>query len=193
MEEKDTILTFDTLYTTNEIQLLKLALPLLSPSLRPFVAIIIKGKELKYCMEQLPRGKVENASVELQYLDVFLDNALPYCSKSQKQLFMQLKNFKKSLDMFEKMKGMMDLMEEDTFTEMGDLFQFLGNNEPADFNKSADSDKSADSNESADSNKSADFNESSNSVFNQFIQNSMSDEQAEMFAKFKKQFEEATE
>ena len=38
MEYNDTILTFDTLYTTNEIQLLKLALPLLSNQLQPIAA-----------------------------------------------------------------------------------------------------------------------------------------------------------
>ena len=46
MEYNDTILTFDTLYTTNEIQLLKLALPLLSNQLQPIAATLIKLREL---------------------------------------------------------------------------------------------------------------------------------------------------
>jgi hypothetical protein len=55
MEYNDTILTFDTLYTTNEIQLLKLALPLLSNQLQPIAATLIKMRELEYCLCPIQR------------------------------------------------------------------------------------------------------------------------------------------
>ena len=110
MERDDAILTFDTLYTTNEIQILKLALPLLSPSLRPYAAILIKGRELHYCLSLLPQKKITDAALELSGLGQFLDQALPYCNPKQRELFLQLKNMKKRIEMFEKMRRMMELL-----------------------------------------------------------------------------------
>lgn len=181
MEDKDTILTFDTLYTTNEIQILKLALPLLSASLRPFAALFIKCRELKYCMDQLPKGKIENASFELQYLDVFLDNALPYCTPRQKELFLQLKNIKKSLAMFEQMKSMMALFGDEGAGDFDNMFQFFGA-----MNESSAATATSTENKKDENKKDA---ENQHSFLNQFIQNSLSGEQAEMFEKFKQQFE----
>ena len=126
MEQNDAILTFDTLYTTNEIQILKLALPLLSPSLRPYAALLIKGKELKHCMDRLPKSKIEHASLELSYLDAFLDNALPYCTEKQSEWIRQIKQIKHSIDMFEKMKGMMTFFGDEDGTDINSLFQAFG-------------------------------------------------------------------
>jgi len=126
MDHNDAILTFDTLYTTNEIQILKLALPLLSPSLRPYAALLIKGKELKHCMDRLPKNKIEHASLELSYLDAFLDNALPYCNEKQSEWIRQIKQIKHSIDMFEKMKGMMSFFGDEDGTDISSLFQAFG-------------------------------------------------------------------
>ncbi len=162
MDQSDAILTFDTLYTTNEIQILKLALPLLSPSLRPYAALLIKGKELKYCMEHLPKTKIEHASIELSYLDVFLDNALPYCNEKQSDLIRQLKQLKHSIDMFEKMKQMMSVFSEENASEISNLFQAFGTTKPEDSSQSPED----------------------------IIHNMMTGEQAELFEHFKKKFEE---
>lgn len=174
MEDNDSILTFDTLYTTNEIQILKLALPLLSASLRPFAALIIKGKELKYCFEQLPKGKIENASLELHYLDTFLESALPYCNARQRELFFQLKNIRKTLDMVEQMKSLMTLFGEDDLSDLGGMLRFFD---------------SATTQKNAESFSAEKTDRVENSFLNQFIQSSLSGEQAEMFEKFKRQFE----
>ncbi|MBE5881764.1 MAG: hypothetical protein E7289_05620 [Lachnospiraceae bacterium] len=162
MEPNDTILTFDTLYTTNEIQILKLALPLLSPSLRPYAALLIKGKELKYCMDQLPKSRIEHAALELSYLDVFLENALPYCSPRQKEVISQIKQIKHSLDMFEKMKGMMSVFGEDAPDDISTLFHMFGQSEADSRTKPPED----------------------------FLRSVMSGEQADMFEMYKKKFEE---
>ena len=162
MEQNDAILTFDTLYTTNEIQILKLALPLLSPSLRPYAALLIKGKELKYCMERLPKSKIEHASFELSYLDAFLDNALPYCNEKQSELIRQLKQLKHSIDMFEKMKGMMSVFGDEDASEISNLFQAFGTATPEDAEKNPED----------------------------MLRSMMSGEQAELFEQFKKKFDE---
>lgn len=162
MDQNDAILTFDTLYTTNEIQILKLALPLLSPSLRPYAALLIKGKELKYCMERLPKAKIEHASLELSYLDAFLDSALPYCNEKQSELICQLKQLKHSIDMFEKMKHMMSFFGEEDASEISALFQAFGHPKTEENNQNPED----------------------------MLRNMMSGEQAELFEQFKKKFEE---
>lgn len=162
MEQNDAILTFDTLYTTNEIQILKLALPLLSPSLRPYVALLIKGKELKYCMDHLPKNKIEHASLELSYLDVFLENALPYCTEKQADLIHRLKNLKHNIDMFEKMQGMMSMFGGEDLSDISSLFGTFGQSDPMQDSASPED----------------------------MLRSVMSGEQAEMFEQFKKKFEE---
>ena len=162
MEQNDAILTFDTLYTTNEIQILKLALPLLSPSLRPYAALLIKGKELKYCMDRLPKSKIEHASLELSYLDVFLDNALPYCNEKQSELVHQLKQLKHSIDMFEKMKHMMSFFGEEDASEISNLFRAFGQTNSENPTQNPED----------------------------LLHSMMSGEQAELFEQFKKKFEE---
>ena len=84
MEYNDTILTFDTLYTTNEIQLLKLALPLLSNQLQPIAATLIKMRELEYCLSRLPHTKIHDFSIAVDRLDTFFDSAMPFCNQQQK-------------------------------------------------------------------------------------------------------------
>lgn len=179
MESNDAILTFDTLYTTNEIQILKLALPLLSPSLRPYIALLIKGKEMKYCMDQLPKAKMEHVALELDYLDVFLDSALPYCNAKQRSMFLQLKQLKQSLGMFEKMKGMMSMFDDDSFSDFGTLFEAFGR-----------SDGFSGVFTDMVSGKPSTENDASSSAAEDFMRSAMSPEQAEMFEVFKKKFEE---
>ncbi len=174
MEHNDTILTFDTLYTTNEIQILKLALPLLSASLRPYAALLIKGKELKYCMEQLPKNRIEHAALELSYLEAFLDSAIPYCNEKQKELFSQIKQLKHSIDMFEKMKGMMSLFGEDGASDIGNLFQAFGQSGTMPDLSGFMSGQAPSGNTSPED----------------LLRSAMSGEQADMFEAFKKKFEE---
>lgn len=162
MEQNDAILTFDTLYTTNEIQILKLALPLLPPALQPYAAMLIKGKELQYCMDRLPKAKIEHVSFELSYLDVFFDNALPYCNKTQSDFILRLKQLKQSIDMFEKMKSMMSLFDEDGVSDLNSLFQAFGGNQSS----------------------------SSAASPEEMLRSVMSDDQADLFEQFKKKFEE---
>lgn len=162
MEPNDAILTFDTLYTTNEIQILKLAIPLLSPQLQPYAALLIKCRELKHCLDRLPKNKIEHASLQLSYLDAFLDSAMPYCNEKQSAAIKQLKQLKHSIDMFEKMKGMMSMFGEDGAADLGSLFQAFGQTTCSQPENNPE----------------------------ELLRSVMSGEQADMFELFKKKFEE---
>lgn len=113
MEYNDTILTFDTLYTTNEIQLLKLALPLLSNQLQPIAATLIKMRELEYCLSRLPHTKIHDFSIAVDRLDTFFDSAMPFCNQQQKKLFSQLRQMKQSMKMMEKMQTILQMLPPD--------------------------------------------------------------------------------
>lgn len=113
MEYNDTILTFDTLYTTNEIQLLKLALPLLSNQLQPIAATLIKMRELEYCLSRLPHTKIQDFSIAVDRLDTFFDSAMPFCNQQQKKLFSQLRQMKQSMKMMEKMQTILQMLPPD--------------------------------------------------------------------------------
>ena len=113
MEYNDTILTFDTLYTTNEIQLLKLALPLLSSQLQPIAATLIKMRELEYCLSRLPHTKIQDFSIAVDRLDTFFDSAMPFCNQQQKKLFSQLRQMKQSMKMMEKMQTILQMLPPD--------------------------------------------------------------------------------
>ena len=121
MEYNDTILTFDTLYTTNEIQLLKLALPLLSVQLQPVAATLIKMRELEYCLSRLPHTKIQDFSIAIDRLDTFFDSAMPFCNQQQKKLFSQLRRMKQSMKMMEKMQTILQMLPPDAmpFSENG--------------------------------------------------------------------------
>lgn len=113
MEYNDTILTFDTLYTTNEIQLLKLALPLLSNQLQPIAATLIKMRELEYCLSRLPHTKIQDFSIAVDRLDTFFDSAMPFCNQQQKKLFSQLRQMKQSMKMMERMQTILQMLPPD--------------------------------------------------------------------------------
>ncbi len=113
MEYNDTILTFDTLYTTNEIQLLKLALPLLSVQLQPIAATLIKMRELEYCLSRLPHTKIQDFSIAVDRLDAFFDSAMPFCNPQQKKIFSQLRQMKRSMNMMEKMQTILQMLPPD--------------------------------------------------------------------------------
>lgn len=113
MEYNDTILTFDTLYTTNEIQLLKLALPLLSVQLQPIAATLIKMRELEYCLSRLPHTKIQDFSIAVDRLDAFFDSAMPFCNAQQKKIFSQLRQMKRSMKMMEKMQTILQMLPPD--------------------------------------------------------------------------------
>lgn len=161
MEHNDAILTFDTVYTTNEIQILKLALPLLSSQIQPYAALLIKSRELKYCLDRLPKTRIEHASLELSYLDAFLDNALPYCNEKQGALIRQLKQLKQSIDMFEKMKSMMSVFGDNDAVDITSLFQAFGQPKTSEEQNSPED----------------------------MLRSVMSGEQTEMFEQFKKKFD----
>lgn len=70
--KSDKVLAFDTLYTSNHIQMLKIFLPYLDSNLQKYLAIYIKYSELQYTLSFYKKRKGKSISVkETRLLRIF--------------------------------------------------------------------------------------------------------------------------
>lgn len=121
MEEKGTslITAFDSMFTTNRIQMLKVLLSWLPPAQQGSFAIYIKFLELQYTFTLLRRHPETRLTGSRQLsADFFsgdntdtielLDELLPFSSPSERPKIEGMKNMLQSMS---KMKEMMEMME----------------------------------------------------------------------------------
>ena len=128
---KETIIAFDTLLTTNHIQMLKVFLSYLPPEQQSTLAIYIKFSELQYTMQlmrQSPgrpiyRGHRTVLSLSslmdgslLQHdregVIELLDELLPYSDFRERARIQEFKNMLNSVGQIREMLEMMDMMKE---------------------------------------------------------------------------------
>lgn len=140
MEEKDVILAFDQLYTTNHIQILKLAYEKLSDDKKPYLAVVIKYLEFKYTFSLL--SDLKRCSLICNLSDIikdfspgqlskeklseifsFLEKIKPYCNESESALLLKILNIKKSMDSMDQIMPMLKLMN--SFQDENDSLNIL--------------------------------------------------------------------
>lgn len=150
-----TITAFDSLFTTNRIQMLKILLPWLAPGQQSGFAVYIKLLELQYTLTFLRRhpdtrllGNGKQLSADFFQGDnedtlKLLDELLPFSSQEDRSRIENMKsmmaNFRKMQEMMDMMKMMQELFPEgmgtdnpmDMFSGMSDsglssLFQMFG-------------------------------------------------------------------
>ena len=154
MEEKgrEIITAFDTVLTTNRIQMMKVFLSYLAPELQSGLAVYIKFSELQYVMQlarQFPRRPVlQNRRTVLSFKSLMdgslfvkdqagvlelLDELLPFSAPSERKRILDLKNMLVSMSRMREMMEMMEMMKE-LFPEgmgesgggFGDMFSAMG-------------------------------------------------------------------
>lgn len=153
MEEKgrETITAFDTAFTTNRIQMMKVFLSYLAPELQSGLAVYIKFSELKYVMQlarQFPgRPTLQGRSTVLSFKSLMdgslfekdqagvlelLDELLPFSSPNERSRIQNLKNMLINLSRMREMMDMMDMMKElfpegmgDSNGNFGDMFSAM--------------------------------------------------------------------
>ena len=112
---KNNIHAFDTLFTSNHIQMYKLLLPYMDPSLQKNIAIYIKYMELQYTMfffkEHPSTGMHFEKSSDIK--EVF-EELLPLCSPKEKEYL------SKYAEMFTTMDNIKEMME--TVSTLKQLF-----------------------------------------------------------------------
>ena len=126
--DKDYLQTFDALYTTNQIQIMKILLPYCSPDSRRGLAVMIKFMEFDYTL-RLTRSHPESfrdEAIPFSLSDI-CDKIKNYCPPQVRSMLEQFQSIQNAMQMYEEMKQYMD------------LFQGMSTNE-ADGTAAADSD-----------------------------------------------------
>lgn len=125
MDEKDQdhVLAFDTLFTTNRVQIIKCLLPYLDYELQRSLAIMIKYQELKYTISYFQNHPYQICScskADKPDIHKLLLTLLPYCSQSQKEMLKQVDQMFSAMEMYQEMSQMMELMKDVKGPENGD-------------------------------------------------------------------------
>lgn len=114
----DKVIAFDTLFTTNHIQMMKVLMNYVEPSRQKTMAVYIKFLELQYTLsffKKHPHSSLSQHPKDSSFsTTTLLDELLPFCTSDQQEQFRQIKNM---MDTFENMQGMME-----TIQMMKDLF-----------------------------------------------------------------------
>ena len=116
--EQDQITAFDTLYTNNHIQICKMAMMLLPPEKQRFAAVFIKYLEFNYTLQlcfsfscsSLPDQS--GCGLNKDAFTDFLPKILPFCTQKEADLVKKILSFKSTLDSFEQMKPMLDMLSQ---------------------------------------------------------------------------------
>lgn len=118
-EEAANVMAFDALYTTNQIQKLKVLLPYIEPSMQKNMAVYIKYMELQYTMRYVRRHpfQISGCSIrdgqdqkpDLQSLCLQL--AL-YSSPEEIRQLEQLRNMLQTMETFQEMSQTISALQE---------------------------------------------------------------------------------
>ena len=115
--QSDRVLAFDSLFTTNHIQMLKLLVGYMEPSIQGRMAVYIKFMELKHTLKVVANHPAISVSpcVSLQSsgaISSLLDEMSPFCRPEEKEHLQGLKNMLQTFENIQEMMSMMDLMRE---------------------------------------------------------------------------------
>ena len=111
--EDEKITAFDTLFTSNHIQILKLALPLLPAEKQYFGAVFIKYMELNYTLNLIRHlnDNIYSSEMAKNYnMESFLQEIIPYCGTKESEQIKKMHGMINSFKSFQEIKSMMDLM-----------------------------------------------------------------------------------
>lgn len=119
--ENESIITFDTLYTTNHIQILKILLPYVERKNQKTLAILIKYMEFQYTLQYFSSHPYVLGAAEIpdkqepekDGFDFFslLEQIKAFCSPREKAMLDQISNMRQAMSMYEEVKNMMQLFE----------------------------------------------------------------------------------
>lgn len=140
MKPSDKICAYDSLFTDNHIQMLKILLSTLAPPLQSKLAIYIKFLELKYALHFFranPSLNLFSYTPNTITGPDLIDELLPYCNPTEKEQFTQIqgifqsmKNVQEMMDIFEMMKDMTpEFTSENDVSQMMDMMQTILNKE----------------------------------------------------------------
>lgn len=120
---QEKIVAFDTLFTTNQIQILKILLSYMDPAHQKHMAVYIKFLELQYTLSffrEYPASRRVVPSEETMDVTNLCAEILPFCSPSEQEMLQNMRNTYQSFQNMQEMMQMVQMMK-DMFPE-GDGF-----------------------------------------------------------------------
>lgn len=153
MEEKELhkVMAFDTLFTTNQIQMLKILLTYLAPSSQKSLAIYIKFMEFQYTIsffQKYPNASLMGLPKEEKPDTLKLcDEILPFCQPGEQEKITQMRSMLQNFENMQEMMQMIQMMQEmfpegvpfgDINGESGGGFDFLSGLSGMDFSQFSD-------------------------------------------------------
>ncbi len=125
---QDKITAFDTLFTTNHIQMLKILMPYLEPPMGRQMAVYIKYLELRYALSYFdspshelygcagshgsPFSGAGALPKEEFNVSKLCSELLPYCTNDEKQKVEQISGLFRSMEMYKEMSQTLELMKD---------------------------------------------------------------------------------
>lgn len=122
--ENDSIVLFDTLFTTNHLQILKALVPYLEPPMQKQMAIYIKYSEFQYTLSYYKDRHAQIAgcsAFERKNFDFpeFYNCIKGYCTEDERQKLEQIANMMNAMAGYKEMMSMMEMMQQMS-SETGD-------------------------------------------------------------------------
>ncbi|MDE6926304.1 MAG: hypothetical protein K2P59_13780 [Acetatifactor sp.] len=116
MEENElgSITAFDSLFTTNRIQMMKVLLPYLKPEQQRALAVCIKIMELNYTLSFF-KNNPHATSFRLPHksdTSQLWDEILPFCGPEERGKVENMKNMMQSMKQMQEMMETMQMMQE---------------------------------------------------------------------------------
>ncbi len=115
-KNKDCITAFDSLFTTNQIQMFKILLTYMEPALQKNFCIYIKFMELQYTITFFQRHPYSSLGELSDHKGKntcdFFDEILPLCDISQREKIKQMKNMMKNLENMQEMMSTLEMLKE---------------------------------------------------------------------------------
>lgn len=129
-KEQEKILAFDTIFSNNHIQMLKIMLPFMDRQMQKFMAVYIKFLELRYTIDFCKRTAFslqEGIKQEGPFSPLLIfDELLPLCNMQEKKQLEQMRSVFQNMEMYQEMSKTMEMMK-DFMPDMGDFFRTMQN------------------------------------------------------------------
>ena len=112
--ETDSVTAFDTLYTTNHLQMLKILLPHLQADIQPHIAVYIKLNELLFTLRfsKEQHHHIDSVSDEKDVdMQALISELTPYLNGNEKDMLQKLSSMKENMEKFQQISQMMQMME----------------------------------------------------------------------------------
>lgn len=115
--QSDRVLAFDSLFTTNHIQILKLLVGYMEPSLQGKLAVYIKFQELYYTLKLItnhPSLSMSScfSSPSCNSMTTLIDEIGPFCAPKEKEKLQNIRNMYQSWENMQEMMEMMEFLKE---------------------------------------------------------------------------------